>query len=53
LLEEALELVAYKESLRSKVSVDISPDNFLFAVGTQGLVLSCVKEFIILEHGTA
>ena len=53
LLEEALELVAYKESLRSKVSVDISPDNLLFAVGTQGLVLSCVKEFIIFERGAA
>ena len=34
LLKEALELVTDKESFRSKVSVGISPDNLLFAVGT-------------------
>ena len=52
LLKEALKLVADEESLRSKVSVHIFPDNLLFAVGTKSLVFSCVKEFVILECGT-
>ena len=53
LLKEALELVTYKESFRGEVSVSISPDNLLFAVGTKSLVFSSVKEFVILECGAA
>jgi len=49
LLEETCELVADKESLWGKVSVDTLPHDLLFAVGAEKLILRVIKELELLE----
>ena len=49
LIEESLELIANKESLRRVITVDALPDEFLFADGWKSLIVGRIKQIVLFD----